>query len=182
MENGGTGGDGAGTSPWRRIGRSWLALKGWVRAWLFFLNFVLLGSLFFLDDPAGRWTLLAYLASGPLLLGIMHRQRGLTRILGIAHLVPWTPLMVYLAVRVSTDRVGPQLGPAGSLLLFAYVVLVLVTVGVCLAFDANDLVRWIRGERYVMGSEEAYEAGASRLAPGGLDAGPSVQRHEEVVE
>lgn len=182
MENGGTGGEGAGTSTWRRIGRSWLALKGWVRAWLYFLNFVLLGSLVFLDDPAGRWTLLAYLAAGPLLLGIMHRQRGLTRILGIAHLVPWTPLMVYLALRVTTDRVGSQLEPTESPQLFAYVVLALVTVGVCLAFDAYDLVRWIRVERYVMGSEEAYEAGASRLDPGSLDAGPSVQRHEEIVE
>lgn len=170
------------TSTWRRIGRSWLALKGWVRAWLFFLNFVLLGSLFFLSDPAGRWILLAYLAAGPLLLGIMHRQRGLTRVLGIAHLVPWTPLTVYLALRLTTARLGPQITAAETPLLFAYVLLVLVTVGVCLAFDAYDLARWIRGERYVMGSEEAYEAGASRLAPGGLDAGTSVQRHEQVVE
>lgn len=153
----------------RRIGRSWLALKGWVKAWLLFLNLVMLGSLFFLDDPVGRWTLIAYLAAGSLLALVLVRQRGLTRFLGIAHLVPWTPLMIYLALRVTTDRVGPQLAGAGDPLLFGYVLLVLASVGVCLAFDLYDLVRWVRGERFVMGSEEAYRAGASRRAPGGLD-------------
>lgn len=156
-------------TQWRRIGRSWLALKGWVKAWLFFLNLVMLGSLFFLDDPVGRWTLIAYLAAGPLLVLVMVRQRGLTRFLGIAHLIPWTPLMIYLALRVTTDRVGPQLTRAGEPLLFGYALLVLAAVGVCLTFDLYDLARWIRGERFVMGSEEAYRAGASRLAPGGLD-------------
>lgn len=60
--------------------------------------------------------------------------------------------------------------------------MVFATVGVCLAFDACDLARWIRGERYVMGSEEPYEVGASQLAPCGLDAATSVQRREQVVE
>ena len=152
----------ASRSVWRRIGRSWLALKTWVKVWLFFLNLVLLGSVFFLDDPAGRWTLIAYFAAGPLLLAIMRFQRGLTRLLGLAHLIPWTPLQVYLLLRVMSDVAGPRLTADRDPALFGYVILVLGTVGACLALDVYDLVRWLRGERFVMGSEEAHRAGASR--------------------
>lgn len=155
-------GDGGADRVWRRVGRSWLALKTWVKAWLFLLNLVFLGSILFLHDPAGWWTLIAYLAAGPLLLGMMRYQRGLTRLLGLAHLVPWIPLVVYLSLRLSTRLAGPRLTPGEDPVLFTYVLLVLVTVGVCLAFDAYDVVRWIRGERFVMGSEEAHRAGASR--------------------
>lgn len=160
-EEGRVAGSARDASVWRRIGRSWLALKTWVKAWLFFLNLVLLGSFFFLHDPVGRWTAIAYLAAGPLLLGMMVCQRGLTRLLGLAHLIPWTPLMVYLVLRVSTGVVGPRLTPADDPALFGFALLVVVTVGVCLAFDLYDVLRWIRGERFVMGTPEAYEAGAS---------------------
>jgi hypothetical protein len=34
-----------------------------------------------------------------------------------------------------------------------------------LALDIIDVWRWIAGERYVLGSEEAVKAGASKPAP-----------------
>lgn len=151
----------ASTSRWGDIGRSWLAMKVWVKVWLFALNGVLLGSLAFWYDPVGRWTAVAYVAAGPLLMAFMLVQRGLTRLLGVAHLLPWIPLLGYLACRLTSDLAGPRLSGSGDPALFGYTIVVLVCVGVCCALDVYDLARWINGERFVLGSSEAFRAGAS---------------------
>jgi hypothetical protein len=157
---------------WRRIGRSWLGMKTWVKLWLFFLNGVFLAAFAFGYDPLAFWTLAAYGASGPLLVLMMRAQGGLTRLLGIAHLIPWVPLVAYLCGRLGTAALGPRLAPATDPGLFAYAVVLLAVVVVCLAFDVWDVVRWARGERFVLGSRAAYEAGASRhtLGDGLLDS------------
>jgi hypothetical protein len=141
-----------------------MSTKTWIKVWLLFLNFVFLLALAFLRDPIGRWTFIAYAASGPLLLAFMLRQRGLTRLLGLAHIIPWVPLMIYLAARLTSDVIGARLTPDRDPELFAYVVLLIATVGTCLAFDFYDVYRWVRGERFILGSEVAFRGGASRLA------------------
>lgn len=152
-------------SVWAEIGRSWLAMKTWVKVWLFYLNAVFLAALALVDRPLGRWALVAYLASGPLLLAMMVRQRGLTRLLGLAHLLPWIPLTVYLSGRLACDWFGPRLRFAADPWAAGYAALLLASVTICLAFDAADVVRWLRGERYVLGSPEAVRRGASKPAP-----------------
>jgi len=142
------------SSVWHEIGRSWMSMKTWVKLWLFFLNFVFLLALAFVRDPIGRWTFAAYAAAGPLLMVFMIRQRGLTRLLGL----------VYLSLRMTSHLVGPMLTKEEDPLLFSYVILVLASAGACLALDFYDVYRWLRGERFVLGSEEAFRAGASRLA------------------
>jgi hypothetical protein len=151
----------SGFSVWRRIGRSWLGMKTWVKLWLFFLNAVFLTAFAFLPDPLAVWALVAYAASGPLLLGMVRVQGGLTRLLGVAHLVPWLPLVVYLVARLGSSLAGPRIVLAGEPALFLYACTLLAAVGVCLAFDVWDAVRWFRGQRFVLGSREAWEAGAS---------------------
>ena len=146
---------------WKDIARSWMALKTWVKVWLFFLNAVLLASLAFLRDPAGYWIAFAYIAAGPFLITIAVAQRGLSRVIGIAHLIPRIPLLAYLVLRASSDTAGPRVTPDTDSELFAYLIVVIASVAVCLGFDVYDLYRWIRGERFLMGSEEAYRAGAS---------------------
>jgi hypothetical protein len=40
---------------------------------------------------------------------------------------------------------------------------------ICVVFDVIDVIRWLAGERYVLGSPAAYAAGASKLArPGAI--------------
>lgn len=148
----------------RRVARSWLAMKTWVKTWLFFLNAVFLAAFVF-DDPLARWTLIAYVGAGVLLFPIMYCQRGLTRFLGIAHLIPWTPLLIYLELRLTTDWVGLRIEWSADPALFAWALLLWASVVVCLGFDVFDVVRWARGERYVLGSEEAVRVGASLPAP-----------------
>lgn len=149
------------TERWRRIGRSWLSMKPWVKTWLFLLNGIFLGSLFFTHDPLAGITLSAYAASGPLLILMIWAQRGLTRLLGLAHLIPWLPLLVYLGLRLSSDVVGSRLDFNADRSLLAYTLVLFAAVAVCLAFDTWDVVRWRRGERFVLGTRAAHAAGAS---------------------
>lgn len=143
------------------IGASWLAMKTWVKVWLLALNGLFLASILFLPEPAARITLAAYVASGPLLAAMMIWQRGLTRLLGLAHLVPWLPLVVYLALRLVSDLAGPRLAAATSPEMFAYVLVLLIAVTSCLLLDVFDCWRWFKGENFRLGAPEAVAAGSS---------------------
>ncbi len=144
---------------WKVIGLSWLSLKTWVKAWLFFLNIVFILSLFFWDRAEIPWVLSAYASSGPLLLLIAYYQRGLTRLIGIAHIIPWIPLVIYIVLSLS------HLLPAWSTdpYYVLYLLLLLDVLIICLSFDLYDIYRWYKGHRYVMGSKEAHRNGASGL-------------------
>jgi hypothetical protein len=133
------------------IAASWLSMKSRVKAWMCMVNLVFLGTLLFLPDPTANFMLAAYMASGPWLLAIMIAQRGLTRFLGVAHLVPWLPLLLVLLTHIRE--------------LPVYYVVAAVVIAICLAFDVYDLVRWFAGERFRLGAEAAARAGASILAP-----------------
>lgn len=150
------------------IAASWLSMKPWVKNWLFFLNGVFLAAFAFLDDPAAAWILLAYTMSGPLLVGLMITQRGLTRLLGIAHLVPWVPLLGYVALRLCSSLAGPVVTFADEPFFAGYLALLVICLVVCLSLDAWDVVRYRRGERYVFGSPEAVRLGASGPSPARL--------------
>jgi len=136
-------------SLWWNIAKSWLSLRDWVKTWLIFLNIVLLGSLAFLYDPIGKWVVIGYAASAPLLLLLIIPFRGLTRLLGLAHIVPWTPLLAYLIARLLTNDFGPQLDAESDPALFVYTIATSSAIGLCLAWDFYDVYRWLAGERYV---------------------------------
>jgi len=144
-----------------RIAASWLSIKRWVKAWLFLLNAIFLFALAFWDTAIARWILAAYAASGPLLAVLMWRQRGLTRFLGVAHLIPWLPLLIYLLLRLTTELAGAQISVATSPALAAYLWVLVVAITLCLLWDAYDVVRYLRGQRFVLGSAAAAAAGAS---------------------
>jgi hypothetical protein len=149
-------------NKWKRIGYSWLSMKTWVKIWLFWLNLVLLGSFFFLGDPLGRYTLLSLPPTIGLMLFIAYRYSGLVRLLGIGHLIPWLPLLLYGELRLLTDWVGSKIIFIDSPALFLWTVILIFSLTVCLIFDAYDVVRWYKGERYVLGTDAAFLAGASR--------------------
>lgn len=147
-----------------RIGHSWLALKPWVKVWLVFLNTVLFAAFAFLPDPLAIATLLSLPVTLILLLAMALPMSGLNRLMGLGHLIPWLPLLGYLDLRLLSDLAGPRISPAAEPALFVWAVLLGASLSVCLALDAWDVVRWLRGERYVLGTREAYRAGASRLS------------------
>jgi hypothetical protein len=144
----------------RSIGVSWNSMKLWIKVWLFGVNGAFLAALVFWPEPAAKFALAAYVASGPWLLAIMIAQRGLTRMLGIAHLIPWIPLTIYLILRLTSDMAGPRL-VVGESWLATYAAVLLFVIGICQAFDIYDLARWIRGQQFRLGSPNAVKAGAS---------------------
>lgn len=155
-------------TTFQHIAASWLSMKSWVKNWLYFLNGVFIAAFAFLEDPAAKWILLAYVASGPLLAWFMVKQRGLTRLLGVAHLVPWVPLVVYIVLRLNSEVAGPAVAFTANPAFAAYLYLLLACLVFCLALDAWDAVRYLRGQRYVLGSPEAVRSGASRPSPARL--------------
>lgn len=126
---------------WRQIGRSWLALPGWVKLWLFALNIVFLLSPVFLPWWIANVVLVSYVASGPLLLAYAVYGGGLTRIMGIGHLVPWLPLLVWLFIVAM---------PTSNAMNLGFLWLLTVMTVVCLAFDVYDVWRWLRGDREIL--------------------------------
>lgn len=127
---------------WRQIGRSWLALPGWVKTWLFALNIIFLLSPLFLPWWIASVVLLGYIASGPLLLAFAVHNGGLTRVMGIGHLVPWLPLMAWLLVVAMPTLTATSL---------VYLWLLVAMTALCLLLDVYDLSRWARGDRLIMG-------------------------------
>ena len=115
---------------------SWLALPLWVKLWLVFLNGVFIAAFAFLPERIGEVTIVAYVATAPLLAGQVGYDGGLRRILGLAHLVPWIPLLAWLLFIVE-----------GS----AYSIILSLTVAICLVFDINDLRLFFQGDRAIVG-------------------------------
>lgn len=130
----------SGAALWQRLGQSWMAMPLWVKLWLTVLNAMFLAALAFWPQPFAVLTIAAYVASGPMLLGMAAAQGGLTRALGVTHLVPYTPLFAWLVPVAG-------LGQASAL----YALGMTVVLAICLAFDLWDLVRYAMGERAPLG-------------------------------
>lgn len=112
----------------------------WIQIWLNVLVGVLVLSVpfSFVRVEAG-WTLLG------LLLGVagvvfLYSHFGYSRILGLGHIIAWTPLVIYLLARRPHWRVAETW--SGKWIVAAVAVLL-----VSLAFDYVDVIRWILGER-----------------------------------
>ena len=72
-------------------------------------------------------------------VGYMYDQLGYVKLLGLPHILFWTPLAVYL---FATFR-KPQLTKAPKIII----ALILATILISLAFDYTDVIRYALGER-----------------------------------
>ena len=109
----------------------------WLQLWILWLALLNGASLLFLHRSEARWVLAAWLAS----LFTMSRlfdEFGYTRILGLAHLLWWSPLVVYLFRRRASFGEGAFGGWARWLA---------ITNAVSLAIDSVDVARFVLGER-----------------------------------
>jgi len=77
----------------------------------------------------------------------LHAQIGIVRLLGLPHIVVWTPLAVYLAWRLR-NRALP--GPPR-----AAMAVLLVSIAISLVFDYRDVALWLAGDRAPMTSASA---------------------------
>ncbi|MEP3299570.1 MAG: hypothetical protein ABJO27_24350 [Pseudoruegeria sp.] len=115
---------------------SWMALPTWVKIWLVLLNGVFLVAFAFLPGRIAEVTLISYIATGPLLVGQIGYDGGLRRILALAHIVPWTPLLAWLLL---ISEFTP------------YTLVLIPIVAISLVFDFNDVRLFLMGDRSVIG-------------------------------
>ncbi len=115
-----------------------LAYPLWLQAWLAWMSLVNGASILFLRHVEARWTLAAILAAA-MLMQLLYAINGFNRLLGLAHVVFWTPLVVYLV------RQWPRLKPSPA--LRAWVAAVIATNSLSLVIDYLDVIRYLLGDR-----------------------------------
>lgn len=112
----------------------------WVRYWLNYMGVVLtLAVPFAFVRVEARWAVLVVALTLPAMVAL-HSVVGYVRLLGIVHVVLWTPFVIYLWRRREHWRVRETFSGKWIALLFA-------TVIISLAFDYADVARWLLGER-----------------------------------
>ena len=121
------------------------AQPGWLQAWVMVLVLTHLVALRFVvrrgdgGKLSPRWRPIAILVSffaAAALMSWLFGRTGYSRLLGVAHLVFWTPVWLWvLRTRTDTDR--PLLG--------RYFSLYLLIAGASLAIDLVDLLRYLLG-------------------------------------
>ena len=120
------------------IWKSFRALPAWVQIWVAFLLVPInMAAMFFLNEPSGVW--IAVLAIGAMMLNlpIMLHDRGFSKMMALPHLVPWTILVLWIALA----------RPVGSAAYDIYLWVLLVTNVISLAFDYPDAAKWLHGDR-----------------------------------
>ncbi|MBL1434736.1 MAG: hypothetical protein COB08_000845 [Rhodobacteraceae bacterium] len=124
------------------IWRSYRSLPIWVQIWVFgILVPVNSAAVFFIFQPFGVWV--ALLAIGAMLpnIAIMLYERGLSKMMALPHLLPWSLLVFWLLIAM----------PQGSATYIAYLWVLLVVDTISLAFDIPDALKWRKGDRRVAG-------------------------------
>lgn len=113
----------------------------WVQVWLNVMMVVLPGMalVFSFVRVEARWVLAGFLAGAVAMLGL-YSQMGYVRLLGLGHVIFWTPVLVYLLRRRAHWRVKETL--SGK-----WIVLAVTVLTISLAFDYTDVIRWVLGER-----------------------------------
>jgi hypothetical protein len=112
----------------------------WVQVWVNFMGLVLVLAIpFAFSRVEARWAVLVMALTFPAMIAL-HGAVGFVRLLGIVHVIFWTPFVIYLWRRRAQWRVRETL--SGK-----WIVLVFATMVVSLVFDYADVARWLLGER-----------------------------------
>ena len=108
----------------------------WFLFWCAWLGLVNMAAVWFLRHKPARWVLAAFVSS-LVFMWTLAEINGYNPLLGISHVIFWTPLLVYLyRRRASLDRATW----VGRWLLALF-----VSDGVSLVFDYVEVVRYFAG-------------------------------------
>jgi hypothetical protein len=120
--------------------------QGWLLYWFYWLGYsiVLTPVILAFSRATRRDALIVALTNIAVVfsMGRLYDQIGYVRLLGIVHVILWTPLFVYLLRRAWRGEMG--LGFRVVMWLFV------VSLAISLAFDYVDVVRYLLGERESM--------------------------------
>lgn len=113
----------------------------WVTHWVNVMGLVLLlGIPFVIFRKEARWAWLFILIGIAGVLTLYHFH-GYSRVLGLGHVVGWTPALIYLWSQRDNWEIGGTW--FGKWALAATTI-----IAISLAFDYVDVARWLLGERH----------------------------------
>jgi len=114
-----------------------------LKAWVFILMIMNTLSILFLKRVEARWVLAAWIPNG-IFMSFLLTQFGYTRMLGLSHVVFWTPLLIYLWRRRDQWNVSGSL--TGKWLVGLFTVNL-----ISLVIDYADVIRYLTGDQAVLG-------------------------------
>lgn len=119
---------------------------GWMTVWLYWMAFAItVTPLVLVLSKATRIdAVIVFLTNIAMLVGMswLYDQVGYVRLMGIVHVILWTPLFIYLVRRAKNGEM-PVLSRL-AMWMFA------ATLAVSLVFDYTDTARYLLGERASM--------------------------------
>jgi hypothetical protein len=120
--------------------------NGWMIAWLYWMSFAItITPLVLIFSKATRLdAVIVFLTNLAMFIGMawIYEQIGYVRLMGIVHVILWTPLFVYLVLRAKNGEM--------PLLCRLVMWMFAATLAVSLVFDYTDVIRYVMGERASM--------------------------------
>jgi hypothetical protein len=119
----------------------------WVFAWVMWMGIINIAAILFLITRKdgkfrfGHFEALAIIATMvvmALFMAWLFDQVGYVRLLGLPHVLFWTPLAIYLWTRLSHHPRNSVFG--------VYLRVLLATIGISLVIDYIDVVRYLTGD------------------------------------
>jgi hypothetical protein len=117
--------------------------SGWQTVWLYWMSFaIIVTPLVLVFSKATRLDAVIVLLTNIAMLvgmGWVYEQIGYVRLMGIVHVILWTPLFIYLFLRAKNGEM--------PLLCRLVIWMFVATLAVSLVFDYTDVARYLLGER-----------------------------------
>ena len=116
-----------------------------VQIWMNWMMLVFLASVFFLKNHrVARWVLITIVATmiGAILIWMMTKN---VHLFGIAHLILWAPLAIYLWKTVLSKQAKTNMKQYR--VFFIWVCLLFATILISLVFDVRDIYLVMTGQK-----------------------------------
>lgn len=114
-----------------------MAEPWWLQAWVGWMMLVNTASVAFLRHREARWVLAVWVGNVITMMAL-YEAVGYVWLLGLSHVLWWTPLLAYLVAVRGRFAAGGRFGWWGRALLF--------TIAVSLVIDYIDVVRYVMGD------------------------------------
>lgn len=112
----------------------------WVIVWVNFMVAILaLAIPFSFSYREARWILIGSVL-GMIGTIVAYSLFGFTRLLGLGHIIFWTPTLIYIITVRGRKTYNKTL-------FSRWLIVAAIVMGVSLMFDVIDLLRWILGDR-----------------------------------
>ncbi len=110
-----------------------------VQIWVLWMGVINLASVVFRSRTEARWVLGAFVGA-LVFMNALFAVNGFNRLLGLAHVVFWTPLVVYLGRRVGMIEAVTSYG--------RWLRVLLATNAASLIIDYVDVARYVLGDPF----------------------------------